>query len=389
MKKVVLKRGEERRIRAGHCWVFSNEIENIRDPFSAGEIVEVSTSSGRFLGRGYINPHSLIAVRILTRAPEEFDIEFFRKRIEAALAYRRALYPEDRTYRAVYSESDGLPGLIVDKYEDFLAVQTLTQGMNLHLELILDVLGDLLAPRGIVLRNDTSAAELEGMAPEQRIVYGDVPEMVRIEQDGVLFDIDPLGGQKTGFYLDQRDNRRRLERFVKGSEVLDCFCYTGAWALYAARYGARRVIGIDSSGHAISQAQANARLNATDICEFHKAGVLPCLKQLASAHTRFDCVVLDPPAFAKSKKHLRQALAGYLTVNRHAMRVVRRGGYLITSCCSHHVDREGFLGLLQKGAALAGRRVYVVEVGAQSRDHPVLLAVPETEYLKCYILRLL
>jgi 23S rRNA (cytosine1962-C5)-methyltransferase len=389
MKRVILKRGEERRIRAGHCWVFSNEIENIRDPFAPGEPVDVSTSGGRFIGRGYINPHSLIAVRLLTRAREEVDSQFFRRRIQAALGYRRALYPGDRTYRVVYSESDGLAGLIVDKYEDYLAVQTLTLGMNRHLELIVEVLAELLAPRGIVLRNDTSAAELEGMPPEQRIIHGDITGVVRIEQDGVLFDVDPLTGQKTGFYLDQRDNRQRLEKLVRGSEVLDCFCYTGAWSLYAARYGARRVLGIETSAHAISQAQANARLNGSDVCEFQKADTLPRLKQLARSRTQFDCVVLDPPAFAKSKKHLRQALAGYLTVNRHAMRVVRPGGYLVTSCCSHHVDRESFMALLRKGAAQAGRRTYVVEFGGQSRDHPVLLAVPETEYLKCYILRML
>ncbi len=389
MKKVVLKRGEERRIRAGHCWVFSNEIDNLSEGFLPGETVDISTSGGRFVGRGYINPHSLIAARIMTRAQEDLDFAFFKKRIEGALAYRRTLYPEDRTYRVVYGESDGLPGLIVDKYGDYLALQTPTQGMNRHLDLVVEVLAELLSPKGIVLRNDSSAAELEGVPPERRVVQGEIPELVRIDQDGTLFDIDLLAGQKTGFYLDQRDNRRRLKELVEELEVLDCFCYTGAWSLYAARYGARRVIGIDSSAPAVSRAQANARLNDGIVCEFEKADVLPRLKQLASSRMQFDCVILDPPAFAKSKKHLRQALAGYMTVNRHAMKVVRRGGYLITSCCSHHVDRDSFLRLLRKGAAQAGRMAYVLEYGGQSPDHPALLAMPETDYLKCFILRLL
>lgn len=389
MKRVVLKRGEERRIRAGHCWVFSNEIDNLSEEFLPGETVDISTSGGRFVGRGYINPHSLIAARIMTRAQEDLDFAFFKKRIEGALAYRRTLYPGDRTYRVVYGESDGLPGLIVDKYEDYLALQTPTQGMNRHLDLVVEVLAELLSPKGIVLRNDSSAAELEGVPPERRVVQGEIPELVRIDQDGALFDIDLLAGQKTGFYLDQRDNRRRLKELVDELEVLDCFCYTGAWSLYAARYGARRAIGIDSSAQAVFQAQANARLNDGIVCEFEKTDVLPRLKQLASSRMQFDCVILDPPAFAKSKKHLRQALAGYMTVNRHAMKVVRRGGYLITSCCSHHVDRDSFLGLLRKGAAQAGRMAYVLEYGGQSPDHPALLAMPETDYLKCFILRLL
>jgi 23S rRNA (cytosine1962-C5)-methyltransferase len=384
MKTVKLKRKEDRRIRRGHPWVFSNELERTPTECSPGELVDLLDSDGRFIGRGYINPHTLIAARLLTRRPETIDREFFQKKISSARALRTSLGFGD-SFRAVFSEGDGLPGLIVDKYADTLVIQSLTAGIDLLLDPIIEALRAEYAPNSIVLRNDTAAREIEGLTRDNRVVLGAVTGPALIEESGIKFRIDLLEGQKTGFFFDQRENRLALRPYVNGKRTLDCFCYVGAWALSAARFGATDVIGLDSSEQAVSRARENASLNDVS-AQFRKADVFDELRALEKKRERFDCIILDPPAFAKSRAKVREAVKGYKEINLRAMKLLEAGGILVTCSCSHHIDQELFREMLIDAAFSAGRQTRLLEMRSQSRDHPVLLAARETEYLKCAIL---
>lgn len=384
MKTIKLKQKEERRIQRGHPWIFSNELQRATDQFTPGELVEVLDAAGRFMGRGYINPHTLIAVRVLTREQEEIDRGFFRKRIATARALRTRLGFGD-SFRAVFSESDYLPGLIVDKYADTLVLQSSTAGIETLLPDIIAALQDEYSPRAIVLRNDSPSRELEGLALEKRVAYGEIIGPVRIEESGIQYQVDVLEGQKTGFFFDQRENRLAIKDQVQGRRTLDCFCYMGAWALTAARFGAAEVIGLDSSERAISLATQNAALNNLP-ARFKKADVFDELRMLEKQRERFGCIVLDPPAFVKSRAKVREALKGYKEINLRAMRLIEPGGALVTCSCSHHIDEELFKEMLIDAAFSAGKQVRLLEMRSQSRDHPVLLAARETQYLKCAIL---
>lgn len=391
MRTIKLRKNEDRRVRAGHLWIFSNEVANLDRDFTPGETVDVVTHGGSFVGRGYINPQSLICVRILTRNRESIDRDFFAERIARALSLRRRLFPDEQSYRAVFGEADGLPGLVIDKYADVAVIQVSTLGMQTRLG---EVLGALpvagLEPRALVLRTDTPMAELEGFSGESRVLSGDLQSPVRIEQDGLLFDVDVMEGQKTGFYLDQRENRLAARRLFGGLRVLDCFCYTGAWALYAARAGATQVLGIDSSSRAIETAQRNAELNSLgSTCGFEAADAFERLDELVRSEGKFDCVILDPPALVKSKRHLKQGEAAYERLNRMAMKLVSSDGLLISCSCSFHISRERFWQILSSAARKSRRSAVIVEWRGQARDHPTLLAMPETAYLKCAIMRIL
>lgn len=391
MRVIRLKKNEERRAVAGHPWIFSNEIEgSLRDALP-GELVDVLDWRGRFVGRGYINPRSLIAVRLLSRrADEEIGREFFRRRLAEALDYRRRFLPGVTSCRLVFGEADFLPGLIIDRYGDCLVMQVLTAGMDVQLETIVDLLDEMLSPRAIVLRNDAAARELEGLPQEKRVLRGELPGPVDIEENGVRFSIDLMEGQKTGFFLDQRDNRRLAGELCRGLKVLDCFSYVGAWSLHAARGGARKVTGLDASAAAVAAASANAALNGLDdICEFRRTDVFDELKRLSDAGERFGCVILDPPAFVKSKTKLHEGLRGYREINVRALKIIEPGGILATCSCSHHVDRRSFLSMIAGAAADAGRRVRMLEYRSQSADHPVNPAIPETEYLKSVFLQVI
>jgi len=387
--RIRLKKNEDRRLRAGHLWIFSNEIANIDKDFAPGETVDVISHAGGWLGRGYINPRSLIAVRLLTREKEEIDQDFFANRIARALALRRRLFPGEETFRVVFGESDGLPGLVIDKYGDALVAQVSTLGMQTRLAQALGALPAAgLEARVIALRTDTPMAELEGFPEETRILSGELDSPVQIELDGLRFAVDILEGQKTGFYLDQRENRWAAASLLRGLRVLDCFCYTGAWSLTAASAGAERVMGIDSSGRAIEMARHNAELNSlSPTCSFDKADVFARLEALADAGEKFGCVILDPPALVKSKRHLKQAEAAYEKLNRLAMRLLEPDGLLISCSCSFHISRESFRQILSSAARKSRRSVSALEWRGQARDHPTLLAMPETAYLKCAIMR--
>ena len=384
MKTIRLKKKEERRLLRGHPWVFSNELREIPLGVAPGEIVDVLDFSGRFVGRGAINPHTLIAVRILTRKREEIDAAFLLQRITTARDLRTRL-GFGESFRAVYSEGDGLPGLIVDKYSDILVVQTLTAGMERLLDTIITVLREVYSPRALVLKNDTASREIEGLERHTRVAFGPIPGPVLMEESGLQYKVDVLEGQKTGFFFDQRENRLALKELVKGRRTLDCFCYAGAWALNAARFGASEVIGIDSSEKAVNLAGENAALNNLSV-RLVVGDVFEELRAFEKKGERFGCIVLDPPAFVKSRAKTREGIKGYKEINLRAMKMLEPGGLLVSCSCSHHVDVELFKEMLIDAAYSAGRGVRLLEMRSQARDHPIVLAARETQYLKCAVL---
>jgi 23S rRNA (cytosine1962-C5)-methyltransferase len=389
MIKIVLARGEDKRIRAGHQWIFSNEIREISGEKRPGEAAEIYDTGGAFIGVGYYNPRSLIAARFMAGSRVDIDAaDFYRERIAKALALRHFLYPGLKTFRLVHGEGDFLPGLVVDKYNDYLSVQFLTCGMEIRRELITGVLLELLSPLGIVARNDVSVRSLEGLVETVDILYGELPEQLEIEEHSLRFRVDPLHGQKTGHFLDQKENHLLLKERSKGKRVLDCFSYSGSWGIHAALFGAADVTCVDISERAVALARENVVLNGFDqIVKCEEADVFERLRSLKSEGESFDVVVLDPPAFVKSRKVLKEAMKGYHTINRRAMELLRPGGYLITCSCSYHMEREMFRELLASAAQQAGREMRLIEVRSQAPDHPILLAMPETEYLKCVVLQ--
>lgn len=389
MKRLWLAGGHDRRLRSGHPWVFSNEITHTEGQPAPGDAVAIHAAKGDFLGTAYYNPHSLIAARLLSPHQEDIDsVDFFRARIAQAITYRESIYGDLGSLRLVYGESDFLPGLVVDRYGPVLSVQCLTLGMDRRLPFILEALQDLLKPQAVVARNDVGVRELEGLSRREEILFGEVPEELIIEENNLTFAVDVLGGQKTGHFLDQKENHLALRRRVEGARVLDLFCYSGSWAIHAAHFGAKEVLGIDISPGALTLAQRNAELNGLgQVCRFEQGDVFEVLRDLSHAGERFDTIVLDPPAFVKSKKRLNEAVRGYLTINRRALELLNPGGYLITCSCSYHMDRDLFLETLRQAAAKARRSMRLVEVRGQALDHPVLLSCPETEYLKCVILQ--
>jgi 23S rRNA (cytosine1962-C5)-methyltransferase len=385
-----LRKNQDRRVRAGHPWIFSNEIDGIEGDPPDGAIVDVVDSRGAYLGRGYVNRHSLIAVRLLTRARDEIDAAFFRKRIARALAYREELFPGAHTYRLVSSEGDFLPGLTVDRYENVLSVQVTTLGIEQRLQMVIDALLELLDPRVILLRNDVPLRKLEGLPLETRVAFGEYEPPVTIDVDGLKYHVDPLAGQKTGFFLDQRVNRRLLAGRVTGARVLDLFAYSGAWGLEALRAGAESCLFVDGSESALSLARDNVDLNGFgERAQYHVEDVFAALPRMVDARERYDAVVLDPPALVKSRARLAEGLKGYRELNRRAMSLVPENGWLFTNSCSFHVSPEDFLRVLGEASRDARRPFRFVQWGAQSPDHPVRLAAPETSYLKCAVLRAL
>ncbi len=329
--RVRLKQREDKRLRAGHLWVFSNEILDVDGTVEPGDAVHVIDASGRLVGTGYINPHSLIAVRLVSRSSVEISGDFLARRISDALAYRERIMPGERACRVVYGEADLLPGLIVDRYGDCVVVQSLTAGIERRLDLVLEAVTTVLAPRTIVLRNDSGMREYEGLALEKRVVTGELSGPVEIVQDGHTFLVDVLDGQKTGFYLDQRENRRETSRLAKDVDVLDCCSYSGAWSVYAAAAGATNVTLVDSSGPALDLAHRNWDLNKIETdAELRDADVFRTLHEFDRSGRQFGLVLLDPPSFSRSRKHVREALKAHRVLNRLAMEVVRPGGHLVT-----------------------------------------------------------
>lgn len=386
MQPIFLLPGHERRILQGHRWVFNNEIAGRLSDHEPGSWVEVFSAKKVPLGCGYINPQSLIAVRLVTGPGKEPNRQFFVDLLLKAEAKRTGhYYPGSTCHRVVYGESDGIPGLIVDRYGDVLVTQVTTLGMARMEPLMIELLAELFSPAAIVCRNDTSVRRLEGLPLEKRVAFGELPAEVRVDLDGLDLRVDPLDGQKTGLFLDQRDNRRALLRWIGGRSVLDLYCYSGAWGLAAARGGASRAVGVDASEEAVEQARANAQANGVgDCCEFVRSDAIQYLKTLKKGD--FDVIVLDPPAFAKTKSALPDAQRGYVDLNRRALLALAPGGLLVTCSCSYHMSEELFVRALLQAAQASGRRLRLLESRGQASDHPVLLAMPETRYLKCMFL---
>ncbi len=388
---MILARGRQDRVARGHPWVYGTEVQNIEGGFTPGDVVEVADSRGKFLGRGYINPASKILVRILTRnRGEEINRDFFRRRIETAWLYRRMAVKNTNACRVVFAEADFLPALIVDKFGDCLVVQTLALGMDLRMETITGILEELFRPAGIYERNDVRVRELEGLPLKAGFIGREFNPVLEIVENGLAFEVNLAGGQKTGYFLDQRENRKALEDLCSGARVLDCFCHTGAFSVYAARFGAREVLGVDISGPALEVAVRNAARNGfAGVCNFREGNGFDELRAMDRAGEKFDLVILDPPAFTKSRQALEGAVRGYREINLRAFKILQPGGFLVTCTCSYHMGEDLFLEVINSAALDAGRPVRLVEVRRQARDHPMLPASPETYYLKCLILQAL
>jgi 23S rRNA (cytosine1962-C5)-methyltransferase len=382
MQVVRLKQGCEKRVLQGHKWVFSNEIAESLKIFSPGW-VKVYSNKETFIGTGYINPHSLIAVRIFSRNEEEPGRKSFLKRISAASEWKKCLYPNSNVIRIIFGESDNLPGLVIDRYADVFVCQANTLCISEHQEIIKDCIIELFNPEAIVFRNDSKARMLEGLRQEKYLVYGVLPERVKVKMNGLNFEVDVLNGQKTGLFLDQRDNRDALRKYAPGRSVLDFYCYDGAWSLVAESAGASCVTGVDSSTLAVDRARNNASINNLG-CKFIEAETLDVLKSLG--RNSQDMIILDPPAFAKSRKDLPAAIRGYIDINRRALLALKSGGILVSCSCSYNVSPQDFHEVILRAAVSAGKELRLLESRGQSHDHPVLLAMPETAYLKCFIL---
>ena len=386
--RVVLKKGRERRVKAGHLWVYSGEIEKVGDGTAPGDPVEVVDHRGRFLAGGYYNPASNIVVRLLTRRKEEsFDGELLRRRIAQAVAYRRHFYPAGESCRLVFSEGDMLPGLTVDRYGACLAVQISTLGMERLRADIVSALQDAVHPRGIYERSDLPVRAREGLESRTGLLSGEVPDEIEIVLDDLRFLVRLRSGQKTGMYLDHRLNRRALQPHARGRRVLDVFCNTGSFGLYALKAGAERCTSIEISAECLDLARRNAALNGLgERCEWVEGNAFDYLKELDRRKERYGLLVLDPPAFTKSASAVEAAVRGYKEINLRAFRLAAPGAIVATSSCSYHLGPEEFLQVLRDAAADAGRDVTLVEMRSQAPDHPVHLSVPETRYLKFALL---
>ncbi len=387
---VGLKKGEEKRIKSGHLWIFNNEIEKVSDLTQNGEIVEVLDFKGNFLAKGYYNKHSLISVRILSKDKDQkIDKNYLTEKINQAYQYRKKIYPGCSSYRVVYSEGDLLPGLIVDKYENFLSGQILTLGMEKLKPLVLEALEEIFNPEGIILKNDSAFRELEGLKKEVQVIKGNFDGPVVIEENHLKFYVDLVEGQKSGFFLDQRENRILAGTLSKNRKVLDCFCYTGGFSLSAALGGAKEVLGVDESESAIKLAQENAKLNNLSNVIFQEQEVFKFLRRLNLSSEKFDMIILDPPAFVKSKEKLKEGIKGYKEINLQAMKLLNPGGILVSCSCSYQLSKEEFLNMIKSAASDAGELFRIVKELTQSPDHPILLSMPETRYLKGVVLEVL
>ena len=381
---VITSRGSER-LRAGHPWVYRSDVRSALA--EAGSIVRLTDERGRYQGRAFYSDKSQIAVRLLTREDVPVDRAFLTERIRRAAAYREIIVENTETYRLIYGEADLLPSLIVDCYGDYFVVQTLSQSTERIKNLTCEILVELFSPKGILERNDPKVRLLEGLEQRVSVLYGEIPDEIVAKENGVAFVYDLRHGQKTGSFLDQRENHWAARRYASG-EVLDCFSYQGGFSLTVADHCAH-VEGVDMAPAAVQAARRNQKLNAISNVTFREANTFDLLKEYDEVGRRFDMVVLDPPAFAKNRDSIPAAQRGYKEINLRAMKIIKPGGYLVTCSCSYHVSEATFLQILAEAANDARKVIAVAERRTQSQDHPILLAMPETHYLKCLILRIL
>lgn len=384
--KITLKPGKEKRVYTLHPWIFKSDIDQVDAQCLPGDTVDIMSSKGRFLARGYYNPNSQIALRIMTYHEDEaVDRALIFRRIHEAVEYRRS-FADLKSCRVVFAESDRLPALIVDAFDDILVLQCLALGMERFKQDVVDALVEELHPRGIWERNDVPVRRLEGLDMCTGLLYGEVPDRVQMVENGVKFWVDVKEGQKTGFFLDQKENRAAIAPFVKGRRVLDCFTHTGSFALHAGYYGASEVTGVDISEYACTFATENAKLNGLeDRVHFVTANAFDLLSDQSRKKEKYDVIILDPPAFTKTRSAVDSALRGYKEINLRAMKMIETGGYLITCSCSQHVLPEMFRNMVLDAARDAKVLLRQVEFRTQGKDHPILPYAQETEYLKCGI----
>ncbi len=388
-----LKRHEDKRLRAGHSWVYSNEVDVAATPltgFTPGQCVQVQDQAGRPLGMAYVNPHSLICARLYSRDPAQaLDKSFIVHRLNIALSLRERVFARPY-YRLVYGESDGLPGLVVDRFGDVLVAQFNTAGMEQAREAVAEALEQVLRPKAVLLRNDSGARTLEGLSEGIEPLFGEVPETVLLEENGARFEVNLREGQKTGWYYDHRMNRARMQAYVAGRRVLDVFSYVGAWGVQAAVAGASEVVCADASAHALKGVGHNATLNGVEARMSGLQGdAFEVLRTLRAEHERFDVVIVDPPAFIKRKKDFKAGLEAYRRINQLAMQVLARDGVLVSASCSYHMPRASLREVVQQAGRHLERHVQLLEQGHLGPDHPVHPAMPETDYLKAFISRVL
>ena len=384
MTKITLRKTRETRVRSGHPWLYASEIERVEGESAAG-VAEVYSAKGTFLARALYNPASQIALRILTTHDEPIDADFFARRVRTAWEYRQR-FCDVNSCRAIYAEADFLPGLVVDKFGGVLVVQVLSLGMELWKRELTDILVEVIRPEGIYERNDVPVRRLEGMQETTGLLYGDVPGRVPMVEIGIVYAVDVKHGQKTGFFLDQKENRAAIAPLCPGARVIDMFCHNGSFALNAAKYGAREVTGVDISEEALAVARDNARANGLD-ANFEAHNCFDLLRALSDQGEKYDLVILDPPAFTKTRQMTERALRGYKEINLRGMKLVPDGGFLVSCSCSQHVDGAAFTAMLNEAARDAKKKLRMIEFRTQAKDHPILPASPETQYLKCAILQ--
>ena len=369
----------------GHPWIYNNEVDRIAGTVAPGDIVEVYYFDGQLAGRGYINPGSQIMIRLLTRKRDNIDAAFFHQKISEAWAYRQQLgYTEN--CRLVFGEADGLPALIIDKFNDYFVLQTLSLGIEKWKPAIVDAINTIFKPKGIYERNDVPVRELEGLEQKKDFLSDPFPTEIIIQENGLQFYVDIEHGQKTGYFLDQQDNRRAIQHIVKGADVLGAFTYTGTFEIHAAHYGAKSVLGIDISENAVAQANRNAALNKLDhIVKFEAMNAFDVLKNWGKEGRKYDVVMLDPPAFTKNRSSIEKAVTGYKEINLRGMKMINNGGFLVTSSCTNLVSPELFLDTIFMAAKDAKKRIRQVTYQSQSSDHPIIWGMENTHYLKFLI----
>ena len=386
--ELYLKKNEDKRLRKGHLWIFSNEVDSKRsplDPFSPGDMVVIKDHSGKSMGSAYINPNTLVCARLISRKPAmKMGGNFFKIRLGNALALRERLFDKPY-YRLVFGESDGLPGLVIDRFGSVLSVQITTAGIEKQKEILISTLIELLSPDAIILKNDNSQRQLELLSQESEVVYGTLPETLIIEENNALFQLNILDGQKTGWFYDHRNSRAQLAKLTKGQHVLDLFSYSGAWGIPAAIAGASEVTCVDSSDSALTMAKNSASLNnVQEKMHFTRSDVFDFLKKARENAERFDVIVLDPPALIKRKKDFKAGYEAYRRLNHLALQVLEKNGLLVSASCSHHLSKSNLHEILRSSARHIDRHMVFFSTTGQGPDHPIHPAIPETEYLKTY-----
>jgi 23S rRNA (cytosine1962-C5)-methyltransferase len=390
MAKFFLRKKAGDRVVNGHPWIFANELGDSEGTAEPGDIVDVYSYNGSFVGKGYINPASQIRIRLLTRKKDEqINDEFFYNRIKEAWEYRKQIgYVEN--CRLIFGEADQLPALIIDKFNDYLVIQTLALGVDKWKDAIVAALQKIFSPKGIYERNDVPVRELEGLPQQKGFLSAPFDTNIILNENGLKFYVDIENGQKTGYFLDQQDNRRAIQHIVTGADVLEAFCYTGTFSMHAAHYGAKSVLGIDISENAVNIARNNAKLNNFEnICSFEAMNAFDVLKQWVKDGKQYDVVMLDPPAFTKSRENIQKAITGYKEINLRGMRLVKPGGFLVTASCTNLVPPDLFLKTIDMAAKDAKRKLRQVTWQTQASDHPILWHVPTTQYLKFLIVQVL